>query len=144
LSIERARELRKNMPPAEAVMWNALRLLRPMGFHFRRQVPVGRYYADFACHRSKLVIEVDGDTHGMSVGYDRERDDFVRGEGYRVLRIPNDEVMRNLDGVMRMIMLELGAMSDGAAPAAHPTLGPSPSRGGRRRGAPRPLVRGHR
>jgi very-short-patch-repair endonuclease len=89
------------MSPVEATMWNALRTLSD--YHFRRQVPLGRYYADFACHAAKLVIELDGDTHATSQIYDAERDRFMRGEGYEVMRFPNNEVMGNLDGVLRTI-----------------------------------------
>ncbi len=95
------------MPAPEAALWNALRQLKPLGFHFRRQVPLGHYYADFACHRPrKLVIEVDGWTHN-SPGYDAERDRFMQTEGYKILRVSNDEVMRNLDGVVRAILADL-------------------------------------
>ncbi|WP_143154498.1 DUF559 domain-containing protein [Devosia limi] len=57
MSVQRARQLRKIMSTPEAKLWNALRELRPLGYHFRRQVPLGPYYADFVCHRSCLVIE---------------------------------------------------------------------------------------
>jgi very-short-patch-repair endonuclease len=103
MSIERARSLRKRMPAPEAVSWNALRALKPLGLHFRRQVPLGRYYADFACHHPRLVIEVDGWTHSLPA-YDAERDRFMEGEGYTVLRISNDEVMHNLDGVIQAVL----------------------------------------
>ena len=101
MSIARARELRKRMPPAEARMWGLLRSLKPLGFHFRRQVPIGPYYADFACHHASLVIELDGDTQGSdaAVAYDARRDAFIRREGYEIVRIPNNELMTNLDGV---------------------------------------------
>ena len=130
MSIERARTLRKRMPPAEAKLWNALRTLKPLGYHFRRQVPIGRYYADFACHHERLVIEVDGETHftGSAPSYDAARDGFIRNEGYRVLRFPNPEVMENLEGVVTVIMRTL----ETERPAT-PTLIPSPQGGGRRR-----------
>ena len=89
--IGRARSLRKRMPPMEAKLWNALRELKPLGYHFRRQVPLGRYFADFACHASRLVVEVDGETHTNPI-YDRARDAFMHAEGYRVLRVTNDDV----------------------------------------------------
>lgn len=109
LGIERARELRKRMPVPEARLWNALRELRPLGFHFRRQVPLGHYYADFACHARRLVIEVDGDLHGTdaAIKNDIRRDAFINAQGYRVLRVTNDDVMRNLDGVMTTILAAL-------------------------------------
>ncbi|MEO6395414.1 MAG: DUF559 domain-containing protein [Devosia sp.] len=99
MTIEVARKLRKTMTAPEAVLWNALRQLKPLGLHFRRQVPLGRYYADFACYHPKLVIEVDGWTHGDPAA-DAERDTFMQGESYRVLRVSNEDVMRNVDGVV--------------------------------------------
>jgi len=107
MSIERARSLRQRMPPSEAALWNALRALKPTGLHFRRQVPLGRYYADFACHHPRLVIEVDGWTHD-DPAYDAERDRFMQGEGYRVLRVSSVDVLRNLDGVVRAVLTLCG------------------------------------
>ena len=106
MSVERARELRKRMTAPEAKLWNALREIRPLGFHFRRQVPLGRYFADFACHKSWLIVEVDGETHtsDAALRYDAARDAFLRGEGYRVVRVSNFEVMRNVDGVMTLVL----------------------------------------
>lgn len=82
-------------------MWNGLRTLKD--FRFRRQVPLGRYYADFACHAAGLVIELDGDTHANSAVYDAERDRFMESQGYEVMRFPNNAVMGNLDGVLREV-----------------------------------------
>ena len=131
MPLERARSLRKSMPAPEAAMWSALRRLGHLGFHFRRQVPLGRYYADFASHRARLVIELDGDTHFTpgAQAYDAERDAFMRAEGYRILRFTNHDVMTGLDGCMTLIMLELGR----PARKTTPTLDPSPQGGGRRR-----------
>ena len=84
-------------------MWNALRQLKAFGLHFRRQVPLGRYYADFACHHPKLVVEGDGWTHNDS-RYDAERDRFMWAEGYRVVRIPSSEVLTNIDSVVSAIL----------------------------------------
>jgi very-short-patch-repair endonuclease len=95
------------MSRPEAIMWNALRTLKPAGFHFRRQVPLGRYYADFACQHPKLVIEIDGMTH-TDPDYDAARDAFMRAEGYRVLRVSNDDVLRELNGVMIAVQHALG------------------------------------
>jgi very-short-patch-repair endonuclease len=70
------------------MMWAVLRPLREQGFHFRRQVLIGTYYADFACRRPAVVIEVDGATHGGDIAQsnDATRDDYFRGRGFRVLR----------------------------------------------------------
>ncbi|MET3896804.1 very-short-patch-repair endonuclease [Devosia sp. UYZn731] len=123
MSIERARELRKRMPAPEAKLWNALREIRPLGFHFRRQVQLGPYYADFAIHAQRLVIEIEGDTHGSqaTIAYDTRRDALIACQGYRVLRFTNEDIMRHLDGVMTVI---LGALET-------PTLTPSPQGGGK-------------
>jgi very-short-patch-repair endonuclease len=107
MAIARARKLRQEMPRPEAIMWNALRSLKPLGIHFRRQVPLGPYYADFACHHPRLVIEIDGRTH-TDPDYDAARDVFIEREGYRVLRVGNDDVLRELDGVMRAVQHALG------------------------------------
>lgn len=110
MGVERARQLRKTMSAPEAKLWNALRELRGHGHHFRRQVPMGRYYADFCCHKARLVVEVDGDLHfsDEAMARDRVRDTFVRGEGYRVLRVTNVAVMGNLEGVMTLVLAALG------------------------------------
>ena len=131
MPIERARKLRKNMPPMEAKLWNALRELKALGFHFRRQVPVGRYYADFAAHAQRLIVEVDGETHfgGTGPAYDSTPDDFIRGEGYSILRVTNHDVAQHLDGVMALVLARLEAPEHSATP----TLNPSPQGGGRRR-----------
>ena len=80
-----------------------------MGFHFRRQVPLGPYIADFVCHRRCLVLEVDGESHfGAGAARDVVRDAFLRAEGYRVVHVTNHEVTRNLDGVVTMVLHVLG------------------------------------
>jgi len=105
MSIKRARELRKNATVPERAMWRLLKPFRDEGFHFRRQVPIGRYYADFVCHGKNLVIEVDGDSHGIGGGLKRDeiRTEFLQGEGYDVLRFTNFEVMNNPEGVFASV-----------------------------------------
>jgi very-short-patch-repair endonuclease len=98
--------------------------------HFRRQVPLGPYYADFASHSARLVIEVDGWTHGSDaeIACDRRRDTFIRSEGYDILRVTSVDVMENLEGVMAVVVAAL----EKSVEAATPTLDPSPQGGGRR------------
>jgi very-short-patch-repair endonuclease len=115
MSIARARQFRKQMPPAEAALWNALRQLRAHGLHFRRQVPLGRYYADFACHHPRLVVEVDGQTH-IDVEYDAARDAFMQGQGYRVLRVTNEDVRFNVSGVVARILEMAGGEGRSESP----------------------------
>ena len=86
-------------------MWRILHVFRTGGYHFRKQVPIGPYYADIACHHARLVIEVDGDTHGTDAAerHDARRDAFLRGQGYTVLRFPNAEVLHNPEGVFAVV-----------------------------------------
>lgn len=104
-----AKELRQNQTTAERRMWGILHSLRERGFHFRRQAPIGKYTVDFVCHKAKLVIEVDGETHGASaqITADARRTAFLEREGYRVLRVNNADVMAQADGVFYVVCLAL-------------------------------------
>ncbi|MCG6206649.1 endonuclease domain-containing protein [Rhodopseudomonas sp. HC1] len=113
-----ARELRKKSTDAERLMWAALRDKQLDGFSFKRQVPIGPFIADFACHAKKLVVELDGGQHYSD---DAERADAARtaaieARGFRVIRLSNADVMNNRDGVLQSIATEL------AARALTPTL----------------------
>ena len=83
-------------------MWRALREAFPLA-KFRRQQALGPYFADFASHAARLVIEVDGGQHGDAVAYDEARSRLLTGEGYRVIRFWNDDVMTNIEGVLAQI-----------------------------------------
>jgi very-short-patch-repair endonuclease len=113
----RARRLRKNSTDAERAMWRLLRQSFPNA-HFRRQVPIRHFIADFASHRAKLVIEVDGGQHCDAVDADRSR--MIEGEGYRVLRFWNNDVLGNGDGVHTIIV---GALHDRHPHLASPIKG---------------------
>ena len=104
---EIARALRKRLTPQEAKLWVQLRLLPKTEFHFRRQVPIGRYIVDFAEKNLRLVIEVDGSQHAEPLGLakDNERDAFLRDRGYQVLRFWNFEIDTNMSGVIDTILL---------------------------------------
>jgi very-short-patch-repair endonuclease len=103
----RARALRQRMTNAERKLWYALRDRRFARFKFRRQAPVGRFIADFVCFERRLVIEVDGGQHADSVR-DRWRDRWFAANGFRVLRFWNNEVLKNLEGVMTVLAETLG------------------------------------
>ena len=109
MSVERAREMRKQLTPQEARMWTQLRFLRGEGFQFRLQAPFRGYYLDFVCFSRRLVIEIDGSQHGHPEGerHDAVRDAVLTREGFRVPRFWNAEVNTNLDGVMRTIWMAL-------------------------------------
>ena len=112
--IERARELRQAQTDAERKLWNVLRNRGVAGYKFRRQVPVGPYFADFLCIEAKLIIELDGSQHATheAKAYDAQRTAFLESEGYYVIRFWNDHVLTNMDGAVRVIMDVLGKKSD--------------------------------
>jgi very-short-patch-repair endonuclease len=103
---EFARSLRSNATPAERVLWQQLKLLKSEGRHFRRQVPIDKYIADFACHYPKIVIELDGGQHGEAVRYDEIRTGILQTHGYAVLRFWNVDVVEALEGVVDRIRYE--------------------------------------
>jgi very-short-patch-repair endonuclease len=109
---ERARALRKKMSDGERKLWRALRARQVDGLRFRRQHPIGRYIADFVCLEKQLIVEVDGGHHteDAQMAHDARRDRWLCGEGYRVLRVSNTEVFRNLSGVVDTIWAELQAL----------------------------------
>ncbi len=102
----RARDLRRNATEAEKLLWRALREAFP-SVKFRRQVPLGRYFADFCSHSAKLVIEVDGGQHAETEAYDDARTSFIEAEGYRLLRFWNNDVLGNVEGVIASIATHL-------------------------------------
>ena len=98
-----ARNLRNNATLAERILWQQLRLLKSEGRHFRRQVPLAGYIADFACHYPKIVVELDGGQHGDAIPYDAERTKALNTEGYQVLRFWNIDITQTLEGVVDRI-----------------------------------------
>jgi very-short-patch-repair endonuclease len=124
---EFARALRRNATPAERALWSQLRLLKERGFHFRRQAPVGRYIADFAEFKVRLIIEVDGSQHDGSL-HDVLRDKWFAGEGFRVMRFWNCDVLANLEGVTDSIHHVLGLMEPPSPDAPPPPLIPPHTR----------------
>jgi very-short-patch-repair endonuclease len=100
----RAAEMRSAPTEAERKLWWHLRHRLPLSAtHFRRQVRLGRFIVDFASHQLKIVIEIDGGQHAEQLERDAKRTEFLKAEGYRVLRFWNNEVLRNIDGVLEVI-----------------------------------------
>jgi very-short-patch-repair endonuclease len=100
---ERARTLRRDMTEAERRLWQMLRSRQTEDCRFRRQVPIGGFIADFACHAARLIVEIDGGQHDPSSESEASRTRFLEGEGYRVLRFWNNEVLDNPEGVRSAI-----------------------------------------
>jgi len=111
------------MTPQEIKLWVKLRELKTMGFHFRRQAPIDHIVVDFASYDSRLIIEADGGQHGMPEGSrsDEMRDEFLKSQGFRVLRFWNSDIDANLDGVMESILSPL------RHPPTRPAFGRPPS-----------------
>ena len=102
----RARTLRANETSAEAKLWDELRNRRLAELKFVRQAPVGPYFVDFLCRERKLIVEIDGGTHGTAgeIAADAAREDALRGLGYRIFRAWNGEIYDNIDGVIEALL----------------------------------------
>jgi very-short-patch-repair endonuclease len=114
-----AKGLRKNFTDTEKLLWRHLRAKQMEGYKFRRQEPMGSYIVDFVCQEKKIVIEVDGGQHAVEREKDCERDKWLEGQGYKVLRFWNNEVLTNINGILEVIRNNLN----------HPLPNPPPSRG---------------
>jgi very-short-patch-repair endonuclease len=120
---ERARELRRDPSRAERICWELIPAHRMEGIKFRRQHPIGPYFADFACASKGLVIEIDGDHHADQVEADARRTAVMQSQGWKVVRFGANEVVQNPEGIWSAIQL---LISEGAPP---PLLTSPPSGG---------------
>ena len=118
-----ARKLRRKLTLPEGLLWRELRK-RPDGFKFRRQHPAGPFVLDFVCLQSRLAIEIDGEAHnrGSNPARDDARDEWLMNQEYQTLRIPARDVLDNLEGVIRLIIMS-------CQPLHHPSDGPPPRAG---------------
>ncbi len=91
----------------ENIMWYHLRDRRFQTYKFRRQVTIGKYIVDFICFEKNLIIELDGGQHSEQMEYDNERTNYLKSEGYNVIRFWNIEVFQELEGVLDTIEEEL-------------------------------------
>ena len=115
-----AKRLRREMTDAEVILWSRLRRDGVPGRRFRRQHPIGPYVADFACVQARLVVEVDGGTHSTSaeVQHDKRRNAYMRSKGWRIFRVTNNDIYKNLENVLDGIVT--------FAPPPRPPAGPPP------------------
>jgi len=97
------RSLRQNQTLAEHRLWMQLRRKRVGDRRFRRQFRIDRYIVDFVCLSARLIVEVDGRTHEVTEGQDALRTRRLEAQGYRVVRFSNQQVMCELDSVVRTI-----------------------------------------
>ena len=102
-----AKQLHRNMTPAEVKLWARLRAHQLNGIHFRNQHAIGNYVVDFCAPRKKLIIELDGSQHLQQNEYDAERTKYLETHGYKVLRFWNNEVMKDIESVIRAIIFAI-------------------------------------
>ena len=130
-TLQKAQTLRESQTDAEGLLWHYLRDKQLDGHKFRRQQPIGPYIVDFACMPQKLLIELDGGQHAEQHTYDQKRDEFLRQQGYKILRFWNNEIFENCFGVLENIYvalhhhspLEGESVRQGRQPAAEPVGG---------------------
>ena|SRR5687768_10876711 len=100
--LERSRELRREMTPAEKLLWKEVRA-KKLGVRFRRQQIIAGFIVDFYCHKAALVVEVDGDIHDLQQDEDARREKVLTDMGLRIIRFRNEDVIKDLPSVMRSI-----------------------------------------
>ena len=101
---ERAKKLRREMTPAEKILWKQLKGNRLNGLHFRRQQIVHGYFADFYCHQHELIVELDGGIHEFQKDYDADREEYLVALGFRIMRFTNEEINNDLRDVLQRII----------------------------------------
>ncbi|MBV9851796.1 MAG: DUF559 domain-containing protein [Armatimonadetes bacterium] len=118
-----AREMRREMTPAERVLWEALHGKQLVGLRFRPQHPVGQFALDFYCPAAKLVIEVDGDIHDLRQEEDAVRTKHLEAYGCHVIRFRNEEIMHSLPAVLDAIRKAASARVKAKPPSGSPRIG---------------------
>ena len=120
--VRKARLLRAETTEVERLLWSKLNRGQIGGWRFRRQYPIGRYFADFACLEARVVIELDGSQHADDqLAHDEGRDAWIRAQGFKIVRFWNIDVQQNLEGVLTKIIKQLESISlDPANPSPQP------------------------
>ena len=111
IATTRARRLRRDSTDAERLLWSRLRSGRLRG-KFRRQEPIGNYIIDFTSIEDGIVIELDGSQHLNNKEYDSRRSEYLKSQGFRVIRFSDRDVLVNIEGVLNVIWEELNESSD--------------------------------
>ena len=136
---QRARQLRRQLTPTEGILWREVRNRRFIGYKFRRQHPIGPFFADFACIECKVIVELDGETHLGFEERDELRTNYLQTHGWLVLRFWNTQVYDELEGVLEVIYRACHERK----PPPHPRpLSPEAGERGERGEAPLPLYSG--
>ncbi len=113
--LQKAKEMRNNPTKEEEILWNTLKGDK-LGYHFRQQHVIEYFIADFVCLNKKLIIEVDGEVHTFQQERDKERDEILIDQGFKILRFSNKEIESNLEYVLEEIKRNLEEVSGGSLP----------------------------
>jgi very-short-patch-repair endonuclease len=96
------------MTKCEQILWfKVLKSKQLGGYKFTKQKQIFSYIVDFYCSKLTLVLEIDGESHSNQIEYDKQRDSFLKNCGLRVVRIGNDDVLNNLEGIYTMLLCEV-------------------------------------
>ena len=106
------RALRKNLTPAEQILWKELRCRKLLNTKWRRQENIGQFIADFLCKEYKLIVEVDGGIHTVQDEYDQLRTTIINAHEYRVIRFQNKEILNDVSNVLQRISEEISHPSE--------------------------------
>lgn len=108
MASENSKELRQNQTDTESILWHYLRNRGLNNIKFRRQVPIGKYIADFVCMEKKLIIELDGSQHleNKNIEYDENRTKYLTELGYKIIRIYNNAISKNVNSALEYILQE--------------------------------------
>ena len=107
-----AKKLRRNSSDAERMLWRHLRAKQLQGLKFRRQEQIGTYIVDFICYEKGTIVEADGGQHALRQEEDEERTQWLNAQGFTVLRFWNNEVLRNIEGVLQTISSRCNEIAD--------------------------------
>ena len=102
----RRRSLRRNITDGEYALWFWLRN-NELGCKFRRQVSIGSFIVDFYCHKLKLIIEVDGGIHNDQIEYDNRRENWLKSQGYDIIRVNNEDCIHLTDKALKIIKTKI-------------------------------------
>ena len=118
----KARELRKNLTDAERALWKHIRFRQLGGHKFRRQQPIDNYIVDFVCFEKRLIVEIDGGHHSEQLVRDAKRDEWLKKQGFGILRFWNNEILKEIEAVKEKILSVLDLCSD-PPPLSSPARG---------------------
>jgi very-short-patch-repair endonuclease len=118
----KARELRKNLTDAERALWKHIRFRQLGGHKFRRQQPIDNYIVDFVCLEKRLIVEIDGGHHSEELVRDAKRGEWLKKQGFGILRFWNNEILKEIEAVKEKILSVLDLCSD-PPPLSSPARG---------------------